>query len=263
MRTLSAILILAVLAVTMSFVPACKKSTTTAATTGTSESDINYRAPAHEKGPSAYNASSASKMTPNTAKPGEMKPTETKKTEKPMQPAGAKNGAYSTKPGNDPPKDPPMNKMPMQSYSLYTSKAGRYEFKAPSGTGWSHTANGSNVEFMNKANGGVSVMVSKTTEPFTASSIEKYQIPKLESNGKDVKIIGNVTETKMPDGAKAFYVQWSRMMTDKATKKQVKVEEFTYYFYNNGKLASVSCYGPVGTNHVDRLKMITDSFKWK
>jgi len=47
------------------------------------------------------------------------------------------------------------------------------------------------------------------------------------------------------------------------TGKQVRLEANRYYFFKNGKLATLVLTAPLGANNVDQWQRISQSFGWQ
>jgi hypothetical protein len=158
-----------------------------------------------------------------------------------------------------PEKNPPGDIPDTQVFVTYKSTAGAYALDAPEG--WARSENGADVKFIDKFDG-EQVTVSKSASPPTVSSVQRNQVPALQQHGRAVKIQGVKTKS-MPDGAIAVCVVYtSNSSPDPVTGKQVRLDDVTYYFYHQGKLAALTLWAPSGADNVDQWKRISDSFRW-
>ena len=65
-------------------------------------------------------------------------------------------------------------------------------------------------------------------------------------------------------GGNAILVDYtSNSEPDAVTGKQVRLENNAFIFYNNGKLATLTLWAPVGADNVDQWKRMSESFRWR
>lgn len=168
----------------------------------------------------------------------------------------AKSEVASEKPL--PPETNPLGDIPdSQVFVTYTSDTGAYSFEAPEG--WARTVQGSDVKFVDKFDG-VTVQVTSGVAP-TVTSVKATQVPALERTGRAVKVV-EVSTVKLP-GGDAILLQFNANSDpDPVTSKQVRLEEQSYIFYRNGKLATMTLWAPLGADNVDQWNRMSRSFRW-
>jgi hypothetical protein len=158
-----------------------------------------------------------------------------------------------------PEKNPPGDIPDTQVFVTYTSTAGGYALDAPEG--WARSEHGADVKFIDKFDG-EQVTVSESASPPTVSSVQRDQVPALQQHGRAVKIQGVKTKS-MPHGVIAVCVVYtSNSSPDPVTSKQVRLDNVTYYYHHQGKLAALTLWAPSGADNVDQWKRISDSFRW-
>lgn len=157
-------------------------------------------------------------------------------------------------PEKNPPGDIPDN----QAFVVYNSSLGGYKLEVPEG--WARQANAKNVSFTDKLNG-LEVVVTDQTQPITAATVKAKQAVALEKAGRAVQIV-NVKDVQLPS-SKAVLVEYtSNSQPDAVTGKQIRLENNSYLFFKNGKLATLTLYAPQGADNVDQWQRISRSFKW-
>lgn len=156
------------------------------------------------------------------------------------------------------PEQNPSGDIPdTQAFVGYKS-AGNYQLEVPEG--WARQTNQSNVSFIEKLDG-VQVTVSNATAAPTAQSVKTNEIPALEKSNQAVKI--NSVKDVQLSGGKAVLIDYtSNSQPDAVTGKQVRLENNSYLFYKNGKLATLRLYAPQGADNVDQWQRMSNSFRW-
>ena len=168
----------------------------------------------------------------------------------------------SKKPGGEkvaPKENHPTGDIPdTQAFVTYTSNKGHYKLVAPEG--WSRTAKSGNVSFVNKLDG-MSVTLDKSAKAPTVTSVRKSVVPALKKAGRAVRI-GGLQGVKLPAGPAVLIKYTSNSEPNPVTGKQVRLEDNSYVFYKNGKLAVLRLYAPLGADNVDQWHRISNSFRW-
>lgn len=156
------------------------------------------------------------------------------------------------------PEQNPTGDIPdTQAFVSYKS-TGNYQLEVPEG--WARQANQADVSFVEKLDG-VQVTVSNATATPTAQSIKADQVPALEKSNQAVKI--NSVKDVQLQGGKAVLIDYtSNSQPDAVTGKQVRLENNSYLFYKNGKLATLRLYAPQGADNVDQWQRMSNSFRW-
>jgi hypothetical protein len=156
-------------------------------------------------------------------------------------------------------KNPPGDIPDTQVFVKYVSPAGGYELQVPEG--WARKTEGSNVTFTDKLDG-LEVVVTKETAAPSTDSVTRNQVAVLRSAGRAVQVKG-IKNVQCPGGAAILLTYQSNSAPDPVTGKQVRLEDSSYLFYKQGKLATVHVWAPAGADNVDQWKLISDSFRWR
>jgi hypothetical protein len=157
-----------------------------------------------------------------------------------------------------PEKNPPGDIPDTQVFVKYTSTPGGYELAVPEG--WARTTSGSDVAFAFHFDG-LSVSVTSAPRPPSVDGIRAEQAENLKKTGRAVTI--KDIKKGEPSGTAAVHVVYeSNSEPDPITNKQVRLENESYFFFNNGKLAVLRLWAPLGADNVDQWRQISSSFKW-
>jgi hypothetical protein len=189
-------------------------------------------------------------------------------------PAQSSKTSSSTKTGNEASSEKPVksNEQPIapeknpvgdipdsQAFVTYTSVKGGYSFTAPEG--WSQTESGTDVNFVDKFDG-VKTTVVTDTHPFTIDNIKNNEVQHLIANGRAVQIV-ETKEVTLP-GGKAVEVKFnSNSNPNPVTNKQIRLENESFYFSKNGKVATLTLWAPLRADNVDQWKKMSESWRWK
>jgi hypothetical protein len=158
-----------------------------------------------------------------------------------------------------PEKNPPGDIPDSQVFVKYTSSQGGYEIEFPEG--WARTTSGPNVVFTDKFDG-LSVTITNAAGPPNVSSIRKNQAKLLKKTGRAVRIKG-IQAIRLSNGPALFMVYRSNSEPDPVVNKQVRLENGSYFYYKNGKLAELRLWAPLGADNVDQWNRISNSFNWR
>ncbi|MHB1652159.1 MAG: hypothetical protein ACYCVD_06725 [Desulfitobacteriaceae bacterium] len=187
-------------------------------------------------------------------------------TTAPTHPATAQPSTSSTQGGQPiqgekalPPEKNPVGDIPdSQAFIRYSSAVGGYSLEVPEG--WARTEQGTEASFINKFNG-VRVTIGATSAQPDAQSIQTNQVATLIKTGRAVQV-ANVKNINLPGGHAVLVSFSSNSDPNSVTGKQIRLENSSYYFYKNGKLATVTVWAPLGSDNVDQWKRISESFRW-
>ena len=113
---------------------------------------------------------------------------------------------------------------------------------------------------MNKLDG-MSVSLQNSQSAPTVNSIRNNEVPALKKAHGAVQVT-DVKSVNMPAGQAVLVKYTSNSKPDSVTGKQVRQENNNYYFYKNGKLATLRLYAPLGADNVDQWNRISQSFGW-
>jgi hypothetical protein len=158
-----------------------------------------------------------------------------------------------------PEKNPPGDIPDSQVFVKYASSQGGYEIEFPEG--WARTTKGSNVVFTDKLDG-LSVTVINAAGPPNVESIRKNQAELLKKTGRAVRIKG-IKDIRLSNGPALLMVYQSNSEPDPVVNKQVRLENSSYFYYKNGKLAELRLWAPLGADNVDQWNRISNSFRWR
>lgn len=170
----------------------------------------------------------------------------------------SQNPSPNGEPAVAPEKNPPGDIPDTQAFVAYTSQAGGYQLEVPEG--WARQINGANVSFIDKFNG-VQVTVTNSIAAPTAKTTKTTQIPELEKTSRSVKVV-NVKDVQLPSGKGVVIAYTSNSQPNQVTGKQIRLENNSYLFFKNGKLATLRLFAPQGADNVDQWQRISRSFKW-
>jgi len=146
-----------------------------------------------------------------------------------------------------------------QVFVRYTSLRGGYELDVPEG--WARRTRGGDVIFTSKLDG-LSVTIAVPGKMPDAQSVRKNQAKQLEKTGRAV-VIGSIKDIEFKSGAAVRMVYESNSEPNPVTNKQVRLENNTYFYYKDGRLAELRLWAPVGADNVDQWVRISNSFRWR
>jgi hypothetical protein len=157
-----------------------------------------------------------------------------------------------------PEKNPPGDIPDSQVFIKFIALDNSYELKVPEG--WARTNNGPNVSFIDKFDG-LQVIVTEASTAPTVESVRSKQIEELLKNGRAVRIT-MLKNIRFANSTAILVAYESNSAPDTVTGKQIRLENNSYLFYKNGKLATLTLWAPMGADNVDQWKLISTSFRW-
>lgn len=143
-----------------------------------------------------------------------------------------------------------------QVFVAFASPTGGYQLQVPEG--WARTDSGADVRFVNKLDG---VRVAVTSAP-AAPTAAGAQAADLQRSGRAVQVT-KVQDVQLPAGPAVMLEYTSNSDPDPVTNKQVRLENNAYLFYQNGKLARLTLWAPLGADNVDQWQQMAQSFRWQ
>ncbi len=158
-----------------------------------------------------------------------------------------------------PEKNPPGDIPDSQVFIRYASQQGGYELDVPEG--WARRTKGENVIFTSKLDG-LSVKVVDTGKIPDVKSVGKDQAVQLKKTGRAV-IIRKIKSVKLKGGKAVCIVYESNSEPNSVTGKQVRLENETYFYCRNKRLAELRLWAPLGADNVDQWVRISNSFRWR
>jgi len=146
-----------------------------------------------------------------------------------------------------------------QVFVKYTSLRGGYKLDVPEG--WARRTRGGDVIFTSKLDG-LSVTITDAAKMPDAQSVRKNQAQQLEKTGRAV-VVKNIEDIKFKNGRAVRVVYESNSEPNPVTNRQVRLENSSYFYYKNGKVAELRLWAPVGADNVDQWNRISNSFRWR
>jgi len=169
------------------------------------------------------------------------------------------NGNTTGKSQNSKAKSPSGDIPDSQVFIKYSNAQGGYQLEVPEG--WSQKVQGSSVSYKNQLDG-LKVSVSKSSSAPTVKSVQAKQVTALKNSGNKVKI-KKVKSITRKSGKAVLIVYNSDSKPNSVTGKRKKLENNTYIYYKNGKVASLRLWAPLGADNVDQWNRISNSFRWQ
>jgi hypothetical protein len=157
-----------------------------------------------------------------------------------------------------PEKNPPGDIPDSQVFIKYTATDHSYELQVPEG--WARTTNGPDVSFIDKFDG-LQVTVTNVSTAPTIENARVNQVAALQNNGRAVRVT-NIQNVKLTNTTAILVAYESNSAPDAVTGKQIRLENNSFLFYKDGRLASLTLWAPLGADNVDQWKLISHSFRW-
>jgi hypothetical protein len=157
-----------------------------------------------------------------------------------------------------PEKNPPGDIPDTQVFVEYHSAGGGYQIEVPEG--WARGEQGTNVSFVDKLDG-VKVTVIQAASAPTMDSVRTNEVAALMKSGRAVQV-GKVQNVKLLAGTAVLVEYSSNSEPDSVTGKQIRLENQMYLFFQNGRLATLTLWAPLGADNVDQWQRISQSFRW-
>jgi hypothetical protein len=168
----------------------------------------------------------------------------------------------STPASNDKPvapeKNPTGDISDSQVFIKYSSVKGGYSLEAPEG--WARNELDTTVQFIDKLDG-VKVSMDSSAQAPTADSIKKTQAADLKKTGRAIEI-GSIQEVSLSKEKVIKLTFSSNSEADSVTGKQVRLDNVSYYYYKNGKIAILTMWAPLGADNIDQWNKMSESFRW-
>jgi hypothetical protein len=155
-------------------------------------------------------------------------------------------------------KSPPGDIPDNQVFIPYRSAVGGYSLEVPEG--WARSEKGADVMLTDHLDG-IAVAVTEAPKPPSAAGVRADQAKSLEQTGKAVTIraVKEVKVSKMPV---VHMVYESNSETSPVTNKEVRLENEVFFFFKDGRLATLTLWAPVGADNADQWKLISRRFRW-
>ncbi|HWN51033.1 MAG TPA: hypothetical protein VNO18_14640 [Xanthobacteraceae bacterium] len=158
-----------------------------------------------------------------------------------------------------PEKNPPGDIPDDQVFIEYRSPLG-FSIKVPEG--WARREAAGGVTFNDKYNT-VEVTVEARAEPVTVNSVKNEQLAELRKNDKVAIQATGVKSEKLPAGTAIVVAYSSNSDLNAVTNKAIRLEDARYYFWKDGKLATLILASPYGADNADQWQLMAKSFRWQ
>ena len=157
-------------------------------------------------------------------------------------------------PEKNPPGDIPDN----QVFIEYRSPLG-FKIKVPEG--WARRESSDGVTFIDKYNT-IALLTSQRVDAVTVANVKQEDVSELEKAGKAVRVTA-VKSVKLPAGSAVVVSYGSNSEPNPVTEKAVREENERYFFWQNGKLVTLTLSSPYGADNADQWDLMSKSFRWQ
>jgi hypothetical protein len=155
-------------------------------------------------------------------------------------------------------KNPPGDIPDNQVFIDYRSPLG-FKIKVPEG--WARRETSDGATFNDKYNTIVLVM-SQRADAVTVANVKQQEVPELEKGGKAVRVTA-VKSVKLPAGSVVVVSYSSNSEPNPVTEKSIREENERYFFWQNGKLVTLTLSSPYGADNADQWDLMSKSFRWQ
>jgi hypothetical protein len=168
--------------------------------------------------------------------------------------AQVNNAEKPAAPEKNPPGDIPDN----QVFIDYRSPLG-FKVKVPEG--WARRESSDGVTFNDKYNT-IALLESQRSDPVTVATVKQQDVAELEKAGKAVRVTA-VKSVKLPAGSAVVVSYSSNSEPNPVTEKAIREESERYFFWQNGKLVTLTLSSPMGADNADQWDLMAKSFRWQ
>ena len=168
--------------------------------------------------------------------------------------AQASSAEKPVAPEKNPPGDIPDN----QVFIEYRSPLG-FKIKVPEG--WARRESSDGVTFDDKYNT-IALLTSQRVDAVTVANVKQEDVSELEKTGKAVRVTA-VKSVKLPAGSAVVVSYSSNSEPNPVTEKAVREENERYFFWQNGKLVTLTLSSPYGADNADQWDLMSKSFRWQ
>lgn len=155
-------------------------------------------------------------------------------------------------------KNPPGDIPDNQVFTEYRSPLG-FKIKVPEG--WARRESSDGVTFNDKYNT-ISLLMSQRPDAVTVANVKQDDVSELEKTGKAVRITA-VKSVKLPAGSAVVVSYSSNSEPNPVTEKAIRAENERYFFWQNGKLVTLTLSSPYGADNADQWDLMSKSFRWQ
>ena len=175
-----------------------------------------------------------------------------------LAPASLYAQASSTEKPAAPEKNPPGDIPDNQVFIDYLSPLG-FKIKVPEG--WARRETSDGATFNDKYNTIVLVMAQRA-DAVTVANVKQQEVAELEKAGKAVRVTA-VESVKLPAGSAVVVSYSSNSELNPVTEKAIREENERYFFWQNGKLVTLTLSSPYGADNADQWDLMSKSFRWQ
>ena len=168
--------------------------------------------------------------------------------------AQASSAEKPAAPEKNPPGDIPDN----QVFIEYRSPLG-FKIKVPEG--WARRESSDGVTFNDKYNT-IALLMSQRVDAATVANVKQDDVSELEKTGKAVRVTA-VKSVKLPAGSAVVVSYSSNSEPNPVTEKSIREENERYFFWQNGKLVTLTLSSPFGADNADQWNLMSKSFRWQ
>ena len=155
-------------------------------------------------------------------------------------------------------KNPPGDIPDNQVFTEYRSPLG-FKIKVPEG--WARRESSDGVTFNDKYNT-ISLLMSQRPDAVTVANVKQDDVSELEKTGKAVRVTA-VKSVKLPAGSAVVVSYSSNSEPNPVTEKAIRGENERYFFWQNGKLVTLTLSSPYGADNADQWDLMSKSFRWQ
>ena len=168
--------------------------------------------------------------------------------------AQANNAEKPAVPEKNPPGDIPDN----QVFIDYRSPLG-FKIKVPEG--WARRETSDGATFNDKYNT-IALVISQRADAVTVTNVKQQDVPELEKTNKAVRITA-VKSVTLPAGSAVVVSYSSNSEPNPVTEKAIREENERFFFWQNGKLVTLTLSSPYGADNADQWNLMSKSFRWQ
>ncbi|TDN57859.1 hypothetical protein [Paraburkholderia sp. BL10I2N1] len=155
-------------------------------------------------------------------------------------------------------KNPPGDIPDNQVFVLYRSPLG-FSIKVPEG--WARRETTDSVTFTDKYNV-VGIMVSPRAQRPTLEDLRTGQVRELQVTGRAISVSA-LKSVGLPSG-RVFVVSYrSNSERNPVTNKEIRLDNERYFFWKDGRLATLTVSAPSGADNADQWQLMAKSFGWQ
>jgi hypothetical protein len=157
-----------------------------------------------------------------------------------------------------PEKNPPGGIPDNQVFIDYRSPLG-FKIKGPEG--WARRETSDGVTFNDKYNT-IALAMSQRADAVTVTNVKQQDVLELERTGRAVRVTA-VKSVQLPAGSAVVISYSSNSEPNPVTEKAVREQNERYFFWQHGKLVTLTLSSPYGADNADQWDLMSKSFRWQ